>query len=69
MKQFMDMEKALMEENENVIGQIGLLEFKECNNRFSVKFVIYCIMSISSFCVGSCLVLDYNVEFCCCCLL
>jgi len=29
MKQFMDREEALMEENENVIGQIGLLELEE----------------------------------------
>ncbi len=34
MKQFMDMEEALMEENEDVIEQIGLLELEESNNRF-----------------------------------
>jgi hypothetical protein len=34
MKQFMDMEEALMEENENVIEQIGLLELEESNIRF-----------------------------------
>jgi hypothetical protein len=34
MKQFMDMEEALMEENEDVIEQIGLLELEENNNRF-----------------------------------
>jgi hypothetical protein len=33
-KQFMDMEEALMEEIENVIEQIGLLELEESNNRF-----------------------------------
>ncbi len=60
MKQFMYMEEALMEENENVIEQIGLLELEESNNRLQVKFVIYCIMPISSFCVESCLVLDFR---------
>jgi hypothetical protein len=34
MKQFMDMEEALLEENEDVIKQIGLLELEESNNRF-----------------------------------
>jgi hypothetical protein len=34
MKQFMDMEEALMEANENVIEQIGLLELEESNNMF-----------------------------------
>jgi hypothetical protein len=34
MKQFMDMEEALMEENEDVIEQIGLLEMEESNNMF-----------------------------------
>jgi len=34
MKQFMDIEEALMEENEDVIEQIGLLELEESNNRF-----------------------------------
>jgi len=33
MKQFMYMEEALVEENENVIEQIGLLELEESNNR------------------------------------
>jgi hypothetical protein len=32
MKQFMDMQEALMEENENVIVQIGLFELEESNN-------------------------------------
>jgi hypothetical protein len=30
----MDMEETLMEENEYVIEQIGLLELEESNNRF-----------------------------------
>jgi len=30
----MDMEETLMEENEDVIEQIGLLELEESNNRF-----------------------------------
>ncbi len=34
MKQFMDMEEALMEEIEDVIEQIGLLKLEESNNRF-----------------------------------
>ncbi len=34
MKQFMDMEEALMEENEDVIEQIGLLKLEESNKRF-----------------------------------
>jgi hypothetical protein len=34
MKQFMDMEEALLEENEDVIEQIGLFELEESNNRF-----------------------------------
>jgi len=33
MKQFMYMEEAFMEENENVIEQIGLLELEESDNR------------------------------------
>ncbi len=49
MKQFMDMEEALMEENEDVFEQIGLFKLEENNKRFQVKFVIYCILSISSF--------------------
>ncbi len=34
MKQFIDMEEALMEENEDVIEQIGLLKLEESNTRF-----------------------------------
>ncbi len=34
MKQFIDMEEALMKENEDVIEQIGLLELEESNSRF-----------------------------------
>jgi hypothetical protein len=34
MKQFMDMEEALMEENEDVFEQIGLFKLEENNKRF-----------------------------------
>jgi hypothetical protein len=34
MKQFTDMEQTLMEENEDVIEQIGLLKLEEINTRF-----------------------------------
>jgi len=34
MKKFIDMEEALMKENEDVIEQIGLLELEESNSRF-----------------------------------
>jgi hypothetical protein len=33
MKQFMDMEEALMEENESFFDQVGLLDIKENGNR------------------------------------
>jgi hypothetical protein len=33
MKQFMDMEEALMEENESLIDQVGLLNIEENDNR------------------------------------
>ncbi len=33
MKQFMDMDKALMEENEGLIDQVGHLDIKENGNR------------------------------------
>jgi hypothetical protein len=33
-KQLMDMEETLMEENEDVIKQSGLLKLEESNNRF-----------------------------------
>lgn len=33
MKQLMDMEEAFMEENENLIDQVGLLDIKENGNR------------------------------------
>ncbi len=34
MGQFMDMEEALMEENEDLIDKVGLLEIKEIDNWF-----------------------------------
>ncbi len=34
MKHFMNMEEALMEENEDVVEQIGLFKLEESNNRF-----------------------------------
>jgi len=34
MGQFMDMEEALMEENEDFIDKVGLLEIKEIDDRF-----------------------------------
>jgi hypothetical protein len=33
MKQFMDMEEALMEENEGFFDQVGLLDIEENDNR------------------------------------
>jgi hypothetical protein len=33
MKRFMDMDKALMEENEGLIDQVGHLDIKENGNR------------------------------------
>ncbi len=34
MGQFMDMEEALMEKNEDLIDKVGLLEIKEIDDRF-----------------------------------
>jgi hypothetical protein len=49
----MEMEDDMMEENEELIGKIGLFKLKEL---FKVKFSISCIMSNFKKISGLCLV-------------
>ncbi len=46
----MNMEEALMEENEDLIDKVGLLEIKEIDTRFYVIFLF--VMHLLVFCFG-----------------
>ncbi len=48
MDEFNDMEKVLMEENEDAIGKLGLLELKDNNIKRQVCYLMSCLFFTNS---------------------